>query len=88
MKLKKAYLVYFVQKDTPHRMDYRFNYERTPESALKYHLAQWIRGSNGKLKKKIYLKGYDTHEEVEAIASKYNEDLVKMFPWKKYEIAD
>ena len=46
MKLKKAHLVYFVQKDSPKRMDYRFNYERTPESALKYRLGQWIRGSN------------------------------------------
>ena len=54
MKLKKAHLVYFVQKDTPLRMDYRFNYECTPESALKYRLAQWIRGDNGKLKKRIF----------------------------------
>ena len=87
VKLKKAYLVYFVQKDTPKRMDYRFNYERTPESALKYHLAQWIRGENGKLKKRIFLKGYDTREEVEAIASKYNEELLKTCPWEHYEVA-
>lgn len=40
MKLKKAHLVYFVQKDSPKRMDYRFNYEHTPESALKYRLGQ------------------------------------------------
>ena len=86
MKLKKAHLVYFVQKDSPKCMDYRFNYERTPEFALKYHLGQWIRGANGKLKKRIFVKDYDTHEEVEAIASKYNEELVKAFPWEKYEI--
>ena len=40
MKLKKASRVYFVQKDTPLRMDYRFNYKRTPESMLKYRVAQ------------------------------------------------
>lgn len=86
MKLKKAPHVYFVQKDTPLRMDYRFNYKRTPESALKYRLAQWIRGENGKLKKRIFAKGYDTREEVEAIASKFNEELVKSCPWEHYEI--
>ena len=39
MKLKKAPHVYFVQKDTPRRRDYRFGYEHTPKSALKYRLA-------------------------------------------------
>ena len=87
MKLKKAPLVYFVQKDTPKRMDYRFNYQRTPESALKYHLAQWRRDENGKLRKYIFVKGYDTREEAEALASKYNEELVKNYPWKEYKIA-
>lgn len=87
MKLKKAPHVYFIQKDTPLRMDYRFNYERTPESALKYRLAQWIRGENGKLKKRIFSKGYDTREEVETIASKFNEELMKSCPWEHYEIA-
>ena len=86
MKLKKAHLVYFVQKDSPKRMDYRFNYKRTPESALKYRIGQWIRGGNDKLKKKIYSKGYDTREEAEALVSKYNEQLVKSFPWNKYDI--
>ena len=85
MKLKKAHLVYFVQKDSPKRMDYRFNYERTPESALKYHLGQWIRDSNGKLKKRIFMKGYDTRKEAEALMSKYNEELVKKCHWNKYE---
>ena len=69
MKLKKAHLVYFVQKDSPLRMDYRFNYQRTPESALKYRIGQWIRGSNGKLKKRIFMKGYDTREEAAATMS-------------------
>lgn len=87
MKLKKAHLVYFVQKDSPLRMDYRFNYERTPESALKYRIGQWWRGDNGKLKKHFFVKRYDTREEAEALASKYNEELVKNCPWKKYEIA-
>ena len=86
MKLKKAHLVYFVQKDSPKRMDYRFNYERTPESTLKYHLGQWIRGSNGKLKKRIFMKGYDTCKEAEALMSKYNEELVKNCYWNKYEV--
>lgn len=89
MKLKKAHLVYFVQKDTPRHMDYRFGYKPTPESALKYHLAQWISKDyySKKLVKKIYPKGYDTHEEAEAIASKYNEELVKSCPWEHYEEA-
>ncbi len=87
MKLKKAYLVYFVQKDSPKRMDYRFNYERTPESALKYHIGQWWRGDNGKLKKHIFYKGYDTRKEAEALVSKYNEQLVKNCPSGKYEEA-
>lgn len=89
MKLKKAHLVYFVQKDSPKRMDYRFGYERTPESALKYHLAQWICKDyySSKLVKKIYPKAYDTREEVEAIASKYNEELMKSCPWEHYEEA-
>lgn len=86
LKLKKAPNVYFVQKDTPKRMDYRFNYERTPESALKYRVAQWWRGDNGKLKKHIFMKRYDTREEAEAIASKFNEELVKSCPWNKYEV--
>lgn len=80
MKLKKAHLVYFVQKDSPKRMDYRFNFQRTPESALKFRVAQWIRGNNGRLEKKIYSKGYDTREEAEAIVSKFNAQLVKSFP--------
>ena len=87
MKLKKAHLVYFVQKDSPKRMDYRFNYERTPESALKYRIGQWWRGDNGKLKKHIFSKGYDTREEAEALVSKYNEQLVKNCPSGKYEEA-
>ena len=87
MKLKKAHLVYFVQKDSPLRMDYRFNYERTPESALKYRIGQWWRGDNGKLVKHFFPKRYDTREEAEALASKYNEELVKSCPWNKYEIA-
>ena len=86
MKLKKAHLVYFVQKDSPKLMDYRFNYERTPESALKYRLGQWIRSSNGKLKKRIFMKGYDTRKEAEALMSKYNEELVKNCYWNKYEV--
>ena len=89
MKLKKAHLVYFVQKDSPKRMDYRFGYNRTPESALKYHLAQWVSPSfytTKKLVKKIYPKAYDTREEVEAIASKFNEDLLRNCPWEHYEI--
>ena len=86
MKLKKAHLVYFVQKDSPKRMDYRFNYERTPESALKYRIGQWIRGENDKLQKKIYSKGYDTREEAQALVDKYNEQLMKSCPWNKYEI--
>ena len=86
MKLKKAHLVYFVQKDSPKLMDYRFNYERTPESALKYRLGQWIRSSNGKLKKRIFMEGYDTRKEAEALMSKYNEELVKNCYWNKYEV--
>lgn len=86
MKLKKAHLVYFVQKDSPKQMDYRFNYERTPESALKYRIGQWIRGDNDKLKKRIFSKGYDTREEAEALVSKYNEELMKSCPWNKYEV--
>ena len=86
MKLKKAPHVYFVQKDTPLRMDYRFNYQRTPESALKYRVAQWWRGDNGRLKKHIFSKGYDTREEAEAIVSKFNEELVKSCPWNHYEV--
>ena len=88
MKLKKAHLVYFFQKDTPRRMDYRFGYGPTPPEALKYHLAQWISKDyySTRLYKKIYPKAYDTREEVEAIASKFNEELVKSCPWEKYEI--
>ena len=85
MKLKKAYLVYFVQKESPKRMDYRFNYQRTPESALRFQLGQWIRGSNGKLKKR-FLGSFKTRPEAEALASRYNEELVKSCPWNKYEI--
>ena len=87
MKLKKAHLVYFVQKDTPRKMDYRFGYKRTPESALKYHVAQWVLKAfySSKLVKKIYSKEYDTREEAEAVASRYNEELVKSCPWEKYE---
>lgn len=87
MKLKKAHRVYFVQKDTPKRMDYRFGYKRTPKSALKYHLAQWVSPNfhSKKLVKKIYAKAYDTREEVEAIASKFNEELVRDCPWEHYE---
>ena len=87
MKLKKAHRVYFVQKDSPRRMDYRFGYERTPESALKYHVAQWWRGDNGRLKKYIFSKGYDTRKEAEVLVSKYNEELVKSCPWEHYEVA-
>ena len=86
MKLKKAHLVYFVQKESPKRMDYRFGYQRTPESALKYRIGQWIRGSNGKLKKRIFMKGYDTREEAWAFASRYNEELIRDCPWEHYEI--
>lgn len=59
MKLKKAERVYFVQKDTPKRMDYRFGYNRTPESALKYHLAQWLPkdGYSSSWSKESLLKG-------------------------------
>ena len=89
MKLKKAERVYFVQKDTPKRMDYRFGYNRTPDSALKYHLAQWLPkdGYSSKLVKRIFAKEYDTREEVEAIASKFNEELVKSCLWMHYEEA-
>ena len=89
MKLKKAERVYFVQKDAPKKMDYRFGYKRTPEFALKYHLAQWLPkdGYSSKLVKRIFAKEYDTREEVEAIASKFNEELVKACPWMHYEEA-
>ena len=89
MKLKKAERVYFVQKDAPKKMDYRFGYKRTPESALKYHLAQWLPkdGYGSKLVKRICAKEYDTREEVEAISSPYNEELVKACPWIHYEEA-
>lgn len=46
MKLKKAHLVYFVQKESPKRMDYRFGYQRTPEFALLFQLGQvdtWLK---------------------------------------------
>lgn len=89
IKLKKAHLVYFVQKDSPRRMDYRFNYQRTPESALKYRIGQWVSKDyyTDKLVKKIYSKGYDTREEAEAVMSKYNKELMKNCPWNHYEIA-
>ena len=86
MKLKKAHLVYFVQKESPKQMDYRFGYKRTPESALLFQLGQWIRGSNGKLKKR-FLGGFKTRKEAEALMSKYNEELVKICPWEHYEEA-
>ena len=84
MKLKKAHLVYFVQKESPKQMDYRFGYKRTPELKLLFQLGQWIRGSNGKLKKR-FLGGFKTRAEAEALMSKYNEELVRDCPWNKYE---
>ena len=33
--------VYFVRKETPRKSDYRFNYQRTPESALQYYVGQY-----------------------------------------------
>ena len=33
--------VYFVRKETPRKSDYRFNYRRTRESALKYYVGQY-----------------------------------------------
>jgi len=86
LKLKKAHLVYFVIKDSPKRMDYRFGYKRTPESELKFRIGQWWRGHNGKLKRHMFTKGYDTREEAEALASKYNEELLKTCPWEHYEV--
>jgi hypothetical protein len=88
VKLKKAHLVYFVQKDTPRRMDYRFNYERTPESALKYRIGQWVSHDyySNRLVKKIFPKGYDTREEAEAVMSEYNRQLMESCPWAHYEI--
>lgn len=68
-------------------MDYRFGYERTPESALKFRIGQWVMGKNNKLVKRIFAKGYDTREAAWEIASKYNEELVKGCPWNHYEIA-
>lgn len=85
LKLKKAHRVYFVQKDSPKRMDYRFNYERTPESALKFHVGQWVRKDH-KLVKRIFSKRYDTREEAEAVVSKYNKDLMESCPWNHYEV--
>ena len=34
--------VYFVRKETLKKSDYRFNYRRTPESALHYYVGQYI----------------------------------------------
>ena len=87
-KLKKAHLVYFVQKDSPKAMDYRFDYQRTPEAALKFRIGQWWRNPDtGKLVKHMLTKGYDTREEAEALVDKYNEDLIKACPWRKFEKA-
>lgn len=87
-KLKKAPLVYFVIQDTPKRMDYRFNYERTPESALKFRLGQWFTNSStGKLARHIFPYGYNTREEAEAKMSEYNRKLYETCTYPKYEIA-
>lgn len=86
-KLKKASLVYFVAKETVKRMDYRFNYERTPESAIKYQLGQWLRDYDGKLKRHIFPKRYDTRAEAEAIMSKYNRELFEKFKFQGFERA-
>lgn len=88
LKLKKAPLVYFVCKDRPLRMDYRFGYKRTPESELKYRVGQWWRSSNsGKLVRHMRPLAYDTREEAEAVMSKYNKELMENCPWEHYEIA-
>ena len=88
LKLKKAHLVYFVIKDSPKRMDYRFGYKRTPESELKFRIGQWRCTDyyTNKLVRHIFPKGYDTREEAEALASKYNEELLKTCPWEHYEV--
>ena len=86
LKLKKAPLIYFVVKDSPKRMDYKFGYKPTPESALKYHIGQWQRGHDDKLHRYMFTKGYDTREEAEALMSKYNKELMESFPWKHYEV--
>lgn len=83
MKLRKGPHVYFVVKDSPKRMDYRFNYERTPESALKYRIGQWWRGHDDKLHRHMFSKGYDTREEAQALVDQYNEQLIKSCPWLK-----
>lgn len=33
---------YFIRKETPKRSDYRFNYQRTPESALHYYVGEYV----------------------------------------------
>lgn len=86
LKLKKAPLVYFVMKDSPKARDYRFGYQRTPESALKYHIGQWRRGHDDKLHRYMFSKGYDTREEAEALASKYNKELIETHTWNHYEV--
>ena len=86
-KLKKAHLVYFVIKETTKRMDYRFNYERTPESAIKYQLGQWHRDYDGKLKRHIFPHRYDSRIEAEAIMSKYNRELFEKIKYQGFELA-
>ena len=87
LKLKKAHLVYFVVKDSPKAMDYRFGYQRTPESALKFRVGQWLRSSkDNKLHRRMFGRGYDTREEAEALMSKYNKELMESCPWNHYEV--
>ena len=83
MKLRKAANVYFVLKDSPKKMDYRFGYSRTPESELKFRIGQWWRGHDNKLHRHMFSKRYDTRDEAQKLVDQYNADLIASCPWLK-----
>ena len=74
---------YFIRKDTPKKHDYRFNYARTPESALMYRVGEYclenrqnnMSGCIKQVKTFYPIKAFKTREEAEAYANKLNKEI-------------
>lgn len=83
---------WFIRKETPKKSDYRFNYQKTPESALHYYVGYYCEVERRigmsystrfvKTFKKMYT--YNTRPEAEDAMNRLNEEYFQN--WGKHLI--
>ena len=85
MAMTKKNQYWFIRKESPRKHDYRFNYRRTPESALHYYIGYYCEeerrvGMSYSTKfVKTFVKRftYNTRAEAEAALKRLNAEHLK-----------